>query len=212
MQSQPQKILKTRSMRSSLHSESNKRSSSRAQKQSNLITNYLHSNTSSLRINFMKSTKPKTKKHSKRKSKRLKSKKTKKSKVETPVIHHWTPLSKSVLFQSLSRSKFRSKFKLGLKEIQIVHAKQCDLEGHTFDFVTKRLSAAYPINDGKQTPMRGHPVFIAQHATATCCRSCLSKWHHIGIGTSLSKEQIIYMVEVILYWIELKCTKKEVKW
>lgn len=34
-------------------------------------------------------------------------------------------------------------------------------------------------NDGKQTPMRGHPVFIAQHATATCCRECLKKWHNI---------------------------------
>ncbi len=30
--------------------------------------------------------------------------------------------------------------------------------------------AAEPRNDGKQTPFRGHPVFTAQHATATCCR------------------------------------------
>ena len=118
----------------------------------------------------------------------------------------WTPTSKSILFNRLSNSKFRSKFKLGQKEIQIIHTKDREiLEQHAFDFVRKRLSQQYPKNDGKQTPMRGHPVFIAQHATATCCRTCLSKWHFIPIGVALTDEQIIYMVEVILHWIMLKC-------
>lgn len=57
------------------------------------------------------------------------------------------------------------------------------------------------LNDGKQTPMRGHPVFIAQHATATCCRGCLYKWHKIKSGTNLSCEQIEYVVNVIMKWI-----------
>ena len=85
----------------------------------------------------------------------------------------------------------------------MVRTKKDVLENHAFDFVNKRLADAYPKNDGKQTPMRGHPVFIAQHATATCCRSCLSKWHYIPIGQALTNEQRIYMVEVILRWITL---------
>ena len=81
------------------------------QRQSNRITNYLHhSATSSLMLNFMQFTKPKTKK---RKSKRrLKSKKNKKNKICNQYPSAWTPLSKSEVFESLSRSKFRSKFKL----------------------------------------------------------------------------------------------------
>jgi hypothetical protein len=47
------------------------------------------------------------------------------------------------------------------------------IDRHAADFVAGRLAPALPNNDGKQTPMRGHPVFIAQHATATCCRGCL---------------------------------------
>ena len=43
--------------------------------------------------------------------------------------------------------------------------------------IIKRIAPKEPLNDGKQTPMKGHPVFIAQHATATCCRECTRKWH-----------------------------------
>ena len=51
---------------------------------------------------------------------------------------------------------------------------------HAYDFVYKRLMPSYIEKDGKQTPMKGHPVFVAQHATATCCRKCLQKWHKIN--------------------------------
>ena len=61
---------------------------------------------------------------------------------------------------------------------------------------------AYIPNDGKQTPMRGHPVFIAQHATATCCRECIRKWHKIQPGRELSQVQQEYLVDVIMTWIE----------
>ncbi len=30
--------------------------------------------------------------------------------------------------------------------------------------------------------MKGHPVFVAQHATATCCRECIRKWHKNTTG------------------------------
>ena len=73
---------------------------------------------------------------------------------------------------------------------------------HAQDFVEKRLSAENPENDGKQTPMRGHPVFAAQHATACCCRSCLEKWHNIPCGKCLTADEQSYIVDVIMDWIK----------
>ena len=46
--------------------------------------------------------------------------------------------------------------------------------------------------------MRGHPVFIAQHATATCCRECIRKWHKMQPGKELSRVQQDYLVDVIM--------------
>ena len=76
------------------------------------------------------------------------------------------------------------------------------LARHAHDFVSERLGPAYPKNDGKQTPMKNHPVFVAQHATATCCRQCLEKWHGIQMGRALTEVQIHYLVSVIMSWIE----------
>ena len=64
------------------------------------------------------------------------------------------------------------------------------------------------MNDGKQTPMRGHPVFIAQHATGTCCRGCLEKWHKISKDEELSSLQQDYIVKVIMTWITREVVKK----
>lgn len=108
--------------------------------------------------------------------------------------------------EALSISKFRSSFHLKKKDIDYIKEKEFDkIKDHAYDFINKRLAPAYIPNDGKQTPMRGHPVFIAEHATATCCRSCLYKWHKIEKGRALTKEEIDYIVELILLWI-----KKEV--
>jgi hypothetical protein len=67
--------------------------------------------------------------------------------------------------------------------------------------VHERLAPAHPKNDGRQTPMRGHPVFIAQHATATCCRGCLAKWHGIAAGRALTAEEEAHAVAAILRWV-----------
>ena len=72
---------------------------------------------------------------------------------------------------------------------------------HARDFVERRLAPAHPPNDGKQTPMRGHPVFIAQHATATCCRSCLAKWHGIAAGRELGAQDKAHVIAVIERWL-----------
>ena len=107
------------------------------------------------------------------------------------------------LKQRLSGSKFRSRFRLGKKEAYYARDKGLTvIAQHAFDFIRKRLAPEAPLNDGKQTPMRGHPVFIAQHATASCCRGCLEKWHHIPCGREMTEEEISGVVEVIMAWIK----------
>jgi hypothetical protein len=109
----------------------------------------------------------------------------------------------SALFEALARSWFRSRFRLGPEERQYLHDKGLDtIIEHACQFIVQRLGDAQPRNDGRQTPMRGHPVFIAQHATAACCRKCLAKWHSIAEGKSLSDEQVEYVLMIIRRWIE----------
>jgi hypothetical protein len=106
------------------------------------------------------------------------------------------------VFRALERSAFRQRFKLGAKERAYFNARGMDtVLTHGADFIAKRLAPAEPANDGKQTPMRGHPVFIAQHATATCCRSCLAKWHGIAAGAPLSAAEQAHVVKAIERWL-----------
>ncbi len=106
------------------------------------------------------------------------------------------------MLYKLSKSKFRSSFHLKEKDIFYVKEKGLDkIMEHTYDFINKRLREVSNVVDGKQTPMRGHPTFIAQHATATCCRGCLEKWHHIKKGNILTDKQVDYIVNVIMIWI-----------
>jgi len=107
------------------------------------------------------------------------------------------------LFAALGRSGFRSRFRLAGKEAAYLRQKSLTkILEHARDFVTSRLADANPANDGRQTPMKNHPVFVAQHATATCCRGCLAKWHKIPKGKPLTQEQIDYVVEVIARWLD----------
>ncbi len=107
------------------------------------------------------------------------------------------------LFLALGRSAFRARFRLGPKErVYLDDRGLATVLDHAADFVAKRLAPAAPPNDGKQTPMRGHPVFIAQHATATCCRSCLAKWHGVPAGRRLDDEEQRHVVAVIARWLK----------
>ena len=109
---------------------------------------------------------------------------------------------------SLKKSKFRSSFKLSSKDLKYIEDKGYDtIASHAYDFIRKRLAPKYIANDGKQTPMRGHPVFIAEHATATCCRNCLYKWHHIEKNRELTEQEIDYIVKVIMEWIKRQSDK-----
>lgn len=107
------------------------------------------------------------------------------------------------ILDRLSKSKFRSSFHLKDKDILYIEDKGIDkIRNHAYDFVTKRLADTSNVTDGKQTPMKGHPVFIAQHATGTCCRRYLEKWHYISKNKNMTDDDIKYVVDIIMSWIE----------
>jgi hypothetical protein len=102
----------------------------------------------------------------------------------------------------LGQSPFRSRIHLQGKELDYLRKKgMSEVLKHAAEFIENRLSQASPVNDGKQTPWHNHPVFIAQHATATCCRGCLQKWHKIPKARSLTAEEQAYIVDVIGSWL-----------
>lgn len=73
---------------------------------------------------------------------------------------------------------------------------------HAEDFVRTRLAPAEIANDGKQTPMKGHPVFKAQHATACCCRGCLYRWYRVPEHIQMTEIQQEKVVNLLMAWIE----------
>ena len=113
------------------------------------------------------------------------------------------------LFERLDHSKFRSSFHLTKKYKEYCNEKGLDvIEQHARDFISKRIAPAVILNDGKQTPTKGHPVFIAQHATGTCCRECIRKWHKMQPGRELSQVQQEYLVDVIMTWIQRELERR----
>ena len=105
--------------------------------------------------------------------------------------------------EKLKKSDFRRKFKLSQKDIAYINEKGIDtVRKHAEDFIKTRLAPAYIPNDGKQTPMRGHPVFVAQHACACCCRGCLFKWYKVKPDTNLSEKQQKKIVNLLMKWID----------
>lgn len=106
------------------------------------------------------------------------------------------------IFNDLPRSAFRGRFHLGPKERDYLESRGLErvlIEAE--ELIARRLAPAAPLKDGKQTPYRGHPVFIAQHATATCCRGCLAKWHDIPRGEALTDEQQAHVIAVLERWL-----------
>jgi hypothetical protein len=107
------------------------------------------------------------------------------------------------LFERLAVSPFRRRFRLGARESEYLASKGLAVVlAHGRDFIAQRLAPADPPNDGRQTPMRGHPIFIAQHATATCCRSCLAKWHGIPAGRPLCAAEQVHVLAAVARWLD----------
>ena len=116
-----------------------------------------------------------------------------------------------IMLDNLSKSKFRSSFHLNNKMKNYVKEKGFDtIRKHAYEIISNRLKPEYISNDGKQTPMRQvHPVFIAQHACACCCRGCLEKWHKISRGRELSDDEINYVVDILMTWIKRECNYRD---
>jgi hypothetical protein len=107
------------------------------------------------------------------------------------------------VLRALGRSRFRGGFRLNSRDAAYLRKKGSDvIRRHAEQFVRQRLASAAPANDGRQTPVRGHPVFVAQHATGICCRKCLEKWHGISQDRALHEEEIDYIVSVMCTWLE----------
>lgn len=106
------------------------------------------------------------------------------------------------LLHRISQHHFRAKFRLHGRDRAMVDLRGiATVRKHAEELVEQRLASAEPRNDGRQTPYRGHPVFVAQHATATCCRNCLARWHSIPAGRALNEAEQSYVVDVICRWI-----------
>ena len=111
---------------------------------------------------------------------------------------------------SIGNSKFRGSFHLNKKMKEYVFFKGMDeIKHHAYEIVTSRLAPSDIKNDGKQTPMKQvHPIFIAQHATGCCCRGCIERIHRIPKCKELSKEEIDYIVSILIRYIENECSKE----
>ena len=104
---------------------------------------------------------------------------------------------------AIGRQPFRARFRLRGRERAIVQLRgMAAVRAHAAKLFAQRVAPAQPRKDGRQTPYRGHPVFVAQHATATCCRTCLERFHEIPKGHRLDGHEQAYAVDVICRWIE----------
>jgi hypothetical protein len=102
----------------------------------------------------------------------------------------------------LRGSSFRARFVLDDGDIAYLrqHGESAITE-HARKFLSDRIAAAHPYKDGRQTPWKGHPVFVAQHATATCCRGCVAKWHGISAGRLLTETELKRLTELVMAWL-----------
>ena len=113
------------------------------------------------------------------------------------------------VFEALARSDFRRRQKLRKPDLRYLKAKGLTaVMRHAVGFIDERLAPAAPPRDGMQTPMKGHPVFTAQHATATCCRRCLASWHRIPAGRPLADEEKVYIAKVLQRWMEVEMKRE----
>lgn len=105
------------------------------------------------------------------------------------------------MLSKLRRSKFRSSFRLSEKDLNYINKKELEAIKLNAEKILDKRIRILGKNDGKQTPYKGHPVFIAQHATATCCRKCIEKWYKIPKNKVLSYSEMNCFINLIMQWI-----------
>ncbi|QCE33006.1 DUF4186 domain-containing protein [Acetobacteraceae bacterium] len=130
-----------------------------------------------------------------------------KNKGKTPLLRDSEKLFETAL-DRLKKSKFRASFHLSRILREYAEEKgPARLQEHAAAFIQERLAPAFIPNDGKQTPLKGHPVFIAQHACACCCRGCLYKWYHIPKNRELSAKEQKQIIALLLKWMRQEMQK-----
>jgi hypothetical protein len=107
------------------------------------------------------------------------------------------------LFRRLAASAFRRRFQLQGRELAYLRTWGVPhVMKQAAELIRTRVAPAEPKNDGRQTPWRNHPVFVAQHATATCCRGCLEKTHGIARGRALDEAELRHVLAAIERWLQ----------
>ena len=107
------------------------------------------------------------------------------------------------VFSKLNKTGRINDFSLGASEIEYVTSRGIDiLRLHATDFIQKRIAPAEPKNDGHQTPAKGHPVFLAQHACGCNDRDSVEKFFGFNKGVLLKDKEVNLIVDVIVSWLE----------
>lgn len=110
----------------------------------------------------------------------------------------------SALQHELIRHHF---FHRPVDDVAIRHAQRkgrIQLKEAALDRLRKYLSPAEPPRDGYQTPLEGNAIYYAQHATATCCRTCLEYWHAIPKGRPLTPQELDYCSALVDLFLDQK--------
>lgn len=68
--------------------------------------------------------------------------------------------------------------------------------------IEKSIATAGNPRDGRQTPFEGNSLFYGQHATATCCRTCVEYWHGIPKSHDLSDDEIDYLHALLVRFLD----------
>ena len=95
--------------------------------------------------------------------------------------------SRTELFAALGRSRFRSRFVLEPGDWAYIQSRgmHC-IAQHARQFVAQPCRG--PTCKRRPADADEHILFVAQHATATCCRGCLARWHGIQTGRAADRD------------------------
>ncbi|RZJ48871.1 MAG: DUF4186 family protein [Chryseobacterium sp.] len=70
------------------------------------------------------------------------------------------------------------------------------IKNDTIKRLTKYIGIPNPFRDGI-TPYEGNIIHYGQHATGSCCRTCIEFWHGIPKGRSLTANEVSYLSNLI---------------
>ena len=109
-------------------------------------------------------------------------------------------------FASLRHEKIRSHYWLKpFDEKALERARRKGLQG-VMEAIGPRLRSSIRRKangfDGRQTKLEGFVICYAQHATATCCRKCLSYWHDLPADRDLEPVELAYCETLVSAYLK----------